>query len=100
FLTSLAFADASHKHFLATSNDTTEQFQSHDCGEQEHHKPLDVRFHCVQSCRVLAYSYTHSFGLVSPDAAIQYVRLSYTHTSCVSGISFSESKRGPPTFMS
>jgi len=92
----LSFGDAGHSHFVGAGFNSTPSLQSHDCNDKEQHKPLDVRFHCVQSCRVLSLSLALAIDTFRPNLTVEYIESNDAQVVCLSPSLLTESKRGPP----
>ncbi|MCI0705871.1 MAG: hypothetical protein L0Y80_00115 [Ignavibacteriae bacterium] len=96
FLSGFAFADIGHSHFVSAEFNSTTSFQSHDCQDKEQHKPLDVRFHCVQSCRVLGLSHALAPDSFRLNISFEFVVLNDSQDGLSAPSLLNESKRGPP----
>jgi len=88
----------SHQHVLYGRSDGTQNIQSHDCGANEIHKPLDDCCHCLLCLRDASSIAVLVFSTTAPKTCAQPLAVCATSATLPSSEFFSEPDRGPPPF--
>jgi hypothetical protein len=86
----------SHQHVLYGRFDGTQNIQSHDCGSNEIHKPLDDSCHCLLCLRVSSSVALLVFSSSVAKTCAQPLVDCATSLSLSDNEFFSEPDRGPP----
>ena len=86
----------SHQHVGYGRSDSTQRIQSHDCGANEIHKPLDDSCHCLLCLRDSSSIAVLVFFTAVPRTCTQPLAECATSVTPPNSEFFSEPDRGPP----
>jgi hypothetical protein len=93
------FMPFSHQHVLFGCSGARQNLQSHDCGANEIHKPLDDCCHCLLCLRDSSSIAVLIFSSMVPRTFAQPLAERTTSVTTRNSEWFSEPDRGPPILL-
>ncbi len=91
------FMPFSHQHVLYGRSDSAQNIQSHDCGANEIHKPLDDSCHCLLCLRDSSFNAVFVFSSTVRRTCVQPLAECATSVIPPNSELFCEPDRGPPS---